>query len=201
MNDKTKEFWENRYSEREYAYGEQPNDFFQNELEKLKPASILLPAEGEGRNAVFAAKQAWDVIAFDLSTMAKIKAFSLAKKNEVDICFKVSSVLNFQSDRKFDVIALIYAHFDADISIKSHQHLINLLKPGGVLIFEAFSKKQLGYKSGGPKDLKMLFSIEEMKSEFSDLTIQYLEELEINQKEGKYHKGKSSVIRMVGKKI
>ena len=201
MNDKTKKFWEDRYSEREYVYGEQPNVFLQNELMKLEPASILLPADGEGRNAVFAAKQGWDVTAFDLSTMAKIKALSLAQKNKVDISFEVSSVLNFQSDRKFDVIALIYAHFDVDIRIKSHQHLINLLKPGGVLIFEAFSKKQLSYNSGGPKDLKMLFSIEEMKSEFSGLTIQYLEELGINQKEGKYHQGKSSVIRMVAKKI
>ena len=75
-----KEFWEIRYAEKQYAYGENPNVYFKEQLDKLKPGKILLPAEGEGRNAVYAAKQGWEVMAFDLSSEGKNKAEKLAAK-------------------------------------------------------------------------------------------------------------------------
>ncbi|MCM4158126.1 class I SAM-dependent methyltransferase [Gramella sp. AN32] len=201
MKGTSKDFWEERYREQDYVYGEYPNIFFQSELEKLGPASILLPADGEGRNSVFAAKKGWQVTAFDLSKAGKEKADKLAKRNAVEIKFEVTSAKEFDSDIKFEVIALIYAHFDAENRPAIHKHLLQFLKPGGILIFEAFSQKQLDYNSGGPKDLRMLFSKEEVRREFSGLTLEYLEELKIEQVEGKYHQGQSSVIRMVGKKI
>ena len=80
-----KEFWNERYYENGYAYGEEANIFFKEELLKLKPGNILLPAEGEGRNAVFAAKQGWEVEAFDISDVGKEKAIQLARKNGVNI--------------------------------------------------------------------------------------------------------------------
>lgn len=53
-----KEMWDKRYGNTEYAYGEEPNAFFKKTLDKLDlKGSILLPAEGEGRNAVYAAKK------------------------------------------------------------------------------------------------------------------------------------------------
>lgn len=201
MKGKSKDFWEERYSEQDYVYGEYPNIFFQSELEKLEPASVLLPADGEGRNSVFAAKIGWQVTAFDLSKAGKEKADKLAKRNKVEIKFEVTSAKEFDSDMKFEAIALIYAHFDAEERKEIHQHLIRFLKPGGILIFEAFSKKQLNYSSGGPKNPDMLFSKGEIKKEFNGLTIEYMEELEIEQQEGKYHQAKSSVIRMIGKKL
>ncbi|TVZ27078.1 methyltransferase family protein [Gillisia sp. Hel_I_86] len=200
MKGKSKDFWEERYSEQDYVYGEHPNVFFQNELEKLEPASILLPADGEGRNSVFAAKKGWQVTAFDLSKAGKEKADKLAKKNEVEINFEVTSAKEFESNKKFEAIALIYAHFNAEERPAIHKRLLQFLKPGGILIFEAFSKNQLDYSSGGPKDVKMLFSNEEIRSEFKGLNIEYLEELKIEQQEGKYHQGESSVLQMLGRK-
>ena len=70
--------WDKRYNSPEYVYGKEPNEFFAAELKKLKPGLILLPAEGEGRNAVFAAEQGWKVHAFDSSQVAEDKALSLA---------------------------------------------------------------------------------------------------------------------------
>lgn len=200
MKDKSKEFWEERYSDEEYIYGKDPNVFFRTELGKLNPNSILLPADGEGRNAVFAAKTGWDVTAFDLSKAGKAKAIELAERNDVEINYEVTSAQEFDSDIKFEVIALIYAHFNAEDRPGIHNYLLQFLKPGGILIFEAFSKKQLDYNSGGPKEQAMLFSKEELRNEFSGLTIKYLEELEIEQNEGKYHKGKSCVLQMIGEK-
>ncbi|WP_026837662.1 class I SAM-dependent methyltransferase [Gillisia sp. JM1] len=200
MKGNSKEFWEERYSDKDYIYGENPNIFFQNQLEKIDPASILLPAEGEGRNAVFAAKKGWQVTAFDSSKAGKNKALKLAHKNEVEIDYQVSTAKEFESHKKFEAIALIYAHFNAEERPAIHKRLLQFLKPGGILIFEAFSKNQLDYSSGGPKDVKMLFSNEEIRSEFKGLNIEYLEELKIEQREGKYHQGESSVLRMLGRK-
>jgi hypothetical protein len=74
------EFWNNRYSTEEYAYGTLPNEYLKEEAEKLKPGNILFPAEGEGRNAVHAARLGWKVYAFDISTEAKLKAEKLADR-------------------------------------------------------------------------------------------------------------------------
>ncbi|MBI3234926.1 MAG: thiopurine S-methyltransferase [Bacteroidetes bacterium] len=106
---------------------------------------------------------------------------------------------------QFDAIALIYAHFPAQIKSAYHQMLSKYLKQGGTIIFEAFSKKHLAYlaideKVGGPKDLDMLFSIDEIKADFPGYEIIELEEKEIELNEGLFHNGKASVIRFIGKK-
>jgi hypothetical protein len=62
-----KDFWNERYGWDESAYGEQPNEYFKKQLAQLEPGEILMPAEGEGRNAVHAAKSGWHVKAFDTS--------------------------------------------------------------------------------------------------------------------------------------
>ena len=100
---------------------------------------------------------------------------------------------------------LIYAHFPADLKSTFHQELCKYLKPGGTIIFEAFSKNHVKFnsvneKAGGPKDLAMLFSIEELQKDFRDFDIQLLVEEETELSEGLYHIGQSSVVRFVGKK-
>lgn len=82
------EFWNQRYAETAFAYGEEPNAFFAEQLMRLTPGQLLLPAEGEGRNAVFAARQGWQVTAFDLSATAKEKCTQLAAKHQVAVHFE-----------------------------------------------------------------------------------------------------------------
>ena len=55
-----KEFWDTRYAEIDFAYGKTPNTFFKDSIDKLTPGKLLLPADGEGRNAVYAATKGWD---------------------------------------------------------------------------------------------------------------------------------------------
>lgn len=198
--------WDDRYKNEEFAYGEEPNNYLKQLLEKLNPSSILFPAEGEGRNAIFAAKLGWKVSAFDISEEGKNKALKLAKSNNVSIDYQVGELetLDFQEEQ-FDVIALIYAHFPATIKSEIHRQLNVLLKKDGIIIFEAFSKKHLEYvtkneKVGGPKDIESLFSIEEIKADFSNYEIIELEEKEIELNEGLFHNGTGSVIRFVGRK-
>jgi SAM-dependent methyltransferase len=206
MNDPWMERWNERYSKKEFAYGKQPNNYLREQLEKLSVGKILFPAEGEGRNAVFAATLGWEVSAFDISIEGKTKALSLAKANQVEIDYQVGELdaLNYKADY-FDAIALIYAHFPADIKSKYHKTFIKYLRKGGHILLEAFSKRHIEYlirdeKMGGPKDIDMLVSIEELKSDFVDFEIIELIEKEIELNEGQFHNGKGSVVRFVGRK-
>jgi hypothetical protein len=206
MKDTWTERWDDRYSNAEFAYGEKPNNYLQEQLEQLPVGSILFPAEGEGRNAVFAAKLGWTATAFDISAEGKNKALRLAEANQVTIDYQVGELPNLAlSPEQFDAIALIYAHFPANIKSAYHKTLGTYLKKGGFIIFEAFSKNHLDYiarneKVGGPKEIEMLFSIEEIKSDFENYEIIELEEREIELSEGLFHNGLGSVIRFVGRK-
>lgn len=198
--------WNDRYSTDEFAYGEQPNNYLKEQLEKLPAGTILFPAEGEGRNAVFAAKLGWTVSAFDISVEGRNKAFRLAEKNKVTIDYQVGELqtLNYNAEQ-FDAIALIYAHFPADIKSQYHKTLDNYLRKNGFVIFEAFSKRHVDYiakneKVGGPKDIAMLFSMDELKSDFVNYEIIELVEEEVELSEGSFHNGKGSVIRFFGRK-
>ena len=75
-----KQFWDERYAEPHFVYGEAPNVFFENSLKDLSAGKILLPCEGEGRQAVHAAAQGWEVLAFDQSSAGRDKALQLAEK-------------------------------------------------------------------------------------------------------------------------
>lgn len=201
-----KEFWDTRYAAEEYVYGKEPNRFFQSKLLDLKPGKALFPAEGEGRNAVFAAENGWEVYAFDISESAKKKAEKLALERGVKINYSVGTLdqMNFEQE-SFDLLVLIFAHFPNEIRYALHQGLLGLLKPGGTLILEAFSKEHLEYnsinpKAGGPRDASMLFSKEELDRDFGNLEWLYFEKTVTEMKEGEYHVGLSSVIRLVARK-
>jgi len=206
MNEAWVDRWNDRYSTAEFAYGEQPNNYLKEQLTHLEPGTILFPAEGEGRNAVFAAKLGWKVSAFDISIEGMNKALQLAENKNVSIDYQVGELqeLDYKHEQ-FDAIALIYAHFPSAIKSAYHKTLSNYLRKGGLLIFEAFSKKHLDYiakneKVGGPKEIDMLFSIEEIRTDFENYEILALEEKEIELNEGLFHNGRGSVIRFVGRK-
>lgn len=206
MNNIWTDRWNDRYSKDEFAYGKQPNNYLREQLEKLNVGTILFPAEGEGRNAVFAAKLGWTVSAFDISLEGRKKALQLAETNKVSIDYQVGELreLNYTAGQ-FDAIALIYAHFPADIKSLYHKTLDKYLRKNGLVIFEAFSKNHIDYVSknpnvGGPQDTPSLFSIDELKSDFVNYEIIELVEKEIELSEGLFHNGKGSVIRFVGRK-
>ena len=203
-----KEMWDKRYGNTAYAYGEEPNAFFRETLNKLDlKGSILLPAEGEGRNAVYAAKKGLEVFAFDISIEGKNKALELAKKNNIEINYEVGEFFNLNiANYSYDSAALIYAHFPSNIRDSYHQKISELIKPNGILILEGFSKSHLELQqhnpnAGGPKKEALLFSIEMIKNDFSNFEIIQLEEKKIELNEGEYHQGKAKVIRFIGKKI
>lgn len=202
-----KEFWNERYKASSYAYGEAPNVYFENCLNQLPAGKILLPADGEGRNGVYAATKGWQVDAFDISEEGQSKATALASKKNVIIHYTIDDVNTIQlKNEYYDAAALIYAHFHENDRKRLHQKLNDSLKVGGHVIIEAFSKNNLVYvaknpKVGGPKDISMLYNIEDLQSDFPNYKWIELQETVVNLEEGEYHVGQGSVIRCFGEKI
>ncbi len=202
-----KEFWDERYSQSAYVYGEAPNVFFKDQISRLPPGKLLMPADGEGRNGVYAATLSWEVTAFDLSVEGQKKALALARKSQMMIEYLVGPLegMDFEPET-FDAIGLCYAHFSPEVRTSYHHRLASYLKKGGHIILESFSKNHVVFQktnptAGGPKVPNILFSLDQIASDFCDLETLMLREEEVHLDEGLFHQGKASVVRYLGKKI
>lgn len=195
-----KQFWDQRYNVPTYVYGTQPNSFFKCIIDKLEPGKILLPGEGEGRNAVYAAKLGWNVHAFDHSEVAREKAIKLAKSKEVDIHYWVSNIEALDTKESYDLVGLFFVHLPAEERGIFHQKLTGALKPGGYLVMEAFNKQQLRYNTGGPKNPAMLYDMKDISQDFHGLKAFQLEHVVTYLEEGEHHNGKAETIRFLGRK-
>ncbi|MDY0253184.1 MAG: methyltransferase domain-containing protein [Tenuifilaceae bacterium] len=188
--------WNKRYADAHYVYGLDPNEYLKQELAKLTPGKLLLPGEGEGRNALWAAKQGWDVTALDASETAQAKANKLFAENNVRVQYHVSDILHFASNHQFDAIGLVYVHLHKDIQQQVADKLTSILKPKGVLILEMFHPEQIPLTSGGPKNPEMFAELGELENQYKHLCIEELRKDEVVLNEGLLHKGKAIVIRM-----
>lgn len=194
-------FWNTRYQENETVYGTKPNLFFQRFIDTHKPGTLLLPAEGEGRNALYAAAKGWQVDAFDFSDVAKEKAVSLAAKQKLNINYWVQDLQTFKAEKKYDAVALIYVHLPERLRKAFHRQVYDSLKSGGFLVFEAFAKEQIHHDSGGPKDPALLYDAPSICSDFPFLHLLSCGQKETTLAEGNFHKGKAAVLQMIGQKL
>lgn len=196
-----KEQWNERYAASEFIYGINPNNWFAEKLSSIKPGRLLLPAEGEGRNAVYAAKEGWEVHAFDQSEEGQKKALKLASEKKVTIIYSLGDLTEFEPPRQdYDAISLIFVHMPVEIRQTVHRKLIEKLKPGGYLIFEAFTKKQLQNTSGGPRNESLLYERSIIAEDFKELNFIEFTETITPLDEGPLHQGEAFVIRLLAQK-
>lgn len=196
------EVWNQRYAAPEFVYGKEPNTYFKALIDKLPPGKLLLPAEGQGRNAAYAAGLGWDVTAFDGSTVAREKALELAVEKGVHFHYETAALESFDpGEARFDLIAMIFVHMMPEVRPLVHRRLVQWLKPGGYLLVEAFAKEQLNYTSGGPPVEAALFSTELLQADFSGLNLLELSHLNDNLTEGTHHRGEASLVRLIGQKV
>lgn len=195
------EIWNRRYAESKFIYGIEPNVFFKEHLNRLSPGKLLLPGDGEGRNAAYAAKIGWEVDAFDYSEQAVANAQAFFTAQNVDVnCYRSSILDQKPCPEKYQAVAVLYLHLHSADRNAAHRFLTDTLQKGGVLLMEVFSKKQLGRTSGGPQDEDLLYDLTEIEKDFSDFDILQLEEVEIHLAEGALHQGDAMVIRFAGRK-
>jgi len=194
-----KDFWQERYSEDGLAYGTQPNEFLQQQVDKLPAGGkVLVPGDGEGRNGVWLAQQGFDVTTIDFAQSGVDRANALAKSRSVTINAICADLSEWDWPQgAFDAVVSIYLHFPSTQRHQFHQKMFNSLKSGGVLLMEAFNKAQLSYPSGGPPVEDALFSAELLQQDFTGAQINMLKESVVDLNEGKYHVGPGAVVRMI----
>lgn len=194
-------FWDQRYAEEKMIYGNQPNKFFKSFIDTHKPGTLLLPAEGEGRNAVYAASKGWQVDAFDFSEVARKKAMDFARLENVAVNYERKNIADFKAGKQYDAVALIYVHLPEPLRKSFHQEIYNAVKPGGFLVLEAFAKEQIHFESGGPKDPALLYDAPSICGDFPFLHLLSCSQKEVVLDEGDYHNGKAAVLRMIGQRL
>ncbi|SDY47406.1 class I SAM-dependent methyltransferase [Hymenobacter psychrophilus] len=196
------DFWDARYEAEAYAYGTEPNVYFRRQLDALPPGRLLLLAEGEGRNAVYAARKGWQVTAVDFSDEGRAKTQRLAASQGVRLNYQVADLtdLAWQKPGYYDAIGLIYAHLPAADRQAVHAAAAASLAPGGHILLEAFTPRQLGLASGGPRQAELLYEPAQLATDFAGLTLLENEERRLVLHEGSFHVGPASVVRLLARR-
>lgn len=159
---------------------------------------LLLPVEGDGCNAVYAAQQGWNVDAFDTCKKGQNKSFELEKHHHATINYTIRKFQDFEIKAEtYDVIAFDYAHLYNSERSDIHQRFIHALKPGSYLILEAFSKEQLGRDPGGPQDFDMLYDLNEFRKDFAEREMIRADATEAELQEGNKPPAVANLIRLI----
>ncbi|HWB28141.1 MAG TPA: methyltransferase domain-containing protein [Chitinophagaceae bacterium] len=195
-----KEFWNSRYEESGTFYGEQPNSFFKEFIDRMPTGRLLLPGEGEGRNAIYAAANGWGVEAFDWSESARAAAAENAEIAGVMLHYELKDIADYRPVKRYDVIALIYVHLPAALRRQFHAKLVEALEPGGYVIMEAFSKNQVENIAAGPEDKALYYTAADIEKDFAGLDISLCDGEEIALAEGALHNRRANVIHFIGRK-
>jgi 2-polyprenyl-3-methyl-5-hydroxy-6-metoxy-1,4-benzoquinol methylase len=194
--------WNLRFAEPDYIFGTAPNRFLASKKDLFRPgASALCVADGEGRNSVWLAGQGLEVDAFDFSPPAVEKAKRLAAQRGVQVRYQVASVDDWSWPRAaYDVVAAIFVQFAGPaMRERMFERMKQALKPGGLLLLEGYTPKQLEYRTGGPSQVENLYTAPMLRAAFAGLEILELREYEAELEEGWRHAGRSALIDLVAR--
>ena len=197
-----REFWDQRYSKPGFAYGTEPNIFLTEQAFRLRPGmKALAVGDGEGRNSVWLAGRGLDVLAVDASPVGLDKGQALAAQRGVEFrCECVDLTTWSWPVELFDLVIVVFLHFDSRARPPMHRAMLESLKTGGMLIMEAFTLDQLAYDSGGPPVRDMLYSAAILRADFAGAKFLELTEKVANLHEGPFHHGDGAVVRAVLRK-
>jgi len=193
--------WDERYSAEEYAYGTTPNEFLVEKVSCIPKGKVLSLAEGEGRNAVFLAKQGYAVTAVDGSLVGLNKARKLAEENDVIVEFIHADLADYDlGENKWDGIVSIFCPLSSSLRKELYKKVIVGLKQNGVFLLEAYTPEQLKHGTGGGNSVDVMQSEQSLRVELAGLKFKHLTELERNVIEGVFHTGIGSVVQAIATK-
>ena len=196
-------FWNRRYDRPDYLFGEKPNLFLVAQADRLKPGMTALAiADGEGRNGAWLAEQGLKVMTTDIAPRAVQKARALAARRGVSIDAHVVDLDAWVwPEQAFDAVVAIFIQFAGpDLRARLFGRMVQALKPGGLLILQGYTPRQLEFNTGGPGVLENLYTEELLRAEFSALQILDLQVYETELHEGARHAGPSALVGMVARK-
>ena len=193
--------WDERYSSKEYAYGKTPNKFLEENFSAIPKGNVLSLAEGEGRNAVFLARQGYSVTAVDGSQVGLQKAKKLAEENGVSLEFIHADLTKFDiGENRWDGIVSIFCPLPSALRKELHKKVVAGLKQNGVFLLEAYTPDQLNYGTGGGSSADTMSTRESLIRELAGLRFKHLIELERDVVEGIYHTGLGAVVQAIAVK-
>lgn len=193
--------WDERYAQKELAYGAEPNDFLRERAAEIPGSPVLCLAAGQGRNEVYLAKLGYDVIALDQSSVGLQRATALADSVGVSIETVVADLSDWQfPEAAYAGITSIWCHLPPELREAVHHSVVQALVPGGVFILEAYTPEQVRHGTGGPPVRDLMMTAAGLRRELDGLEILHLEELERDVSEGPYHQGLSAVVQLVARR-
>ncbi len=193
--------WDQRYADPELAYGAEPNDFLRAMAAKIPTGPVLCLAEGQGRNAVWLAGLGHAVTAVDASAVGMGRARELAAERGVAIETVVADLATWDGPAEhWAGIVLIFAHFPPEVRARVHRAVAGWLRPGGVLILEAYRPEQLQHGTGGPPDTRLLYDVDMLREDFAGLQIEQLGVADRQVVEGRFHTGLGAVVQCLGRR-
>ena len=199
----SREFWDERFDRTDYLYGVEPNAWLVRNRHLMVPGQTALAvADGEGRNGVWLAGQGLDVTSVDQSPVALKKALRLAMDRGVSVRTECADLTTWDwPEAAFDVVAAVFIHFRPEIRAEMHARMLGALKPGGLMVLEAFRPEQLDHGTGGPPVREMLYTPDDLKSDFATAEILDLHEAEVDMDEGPGHKGTGATVRLAARRL
>lgn len=205
LNDKwanPQKMWDERFAQAESVYGEQPNAYLRAQVYSLTPGcKILVPGDGYGRNGIWLARQGFRVTTVDLSPVGVARARESAHAASLTMAIEQTDLATWiWPVGEFDAVVSIFLHLPPELRPQIHAKMSGALKPGGLLIIEAFTPAQLRHTSGGPKQLELLYTAEILRKDFAASEVLELKEVEVDLDEGHMHRGPAAVVHGVFKK-
>jgi cyclopropane fatty-acyl-phospholipid synthase-like methyltransferase len=198
------DFWNKRFDTPDYIFGRAPNEYLQTQAKQYlkKGDAVLCVADGEGRNSVWLAKQGLQVDAFDLSEVALKKANALATEQAAHVQFTLASSDTWDwQPNQYDAVVGIFIQFaDPVMRTRLFAQMASTLRPGGILIVQGYTPKQLEFKTGGPSILEHLYTDNMIRDLIDDLEIIDLCVYEKSLSEGPKHTGMSALLGLVARK-
>jgi len=193
--------WNQRYAEPGYAYGTEPNDFLRSVVDRIPAGPVLCIAEGQGRNAVFLAERGHLVTAVDIADQGMAKAAALAAERGVEVHTIVADLAHFEivADH-WAAIVSIFAHVPQAIRVDLHRRMVAGLRPGGVIVLEAYTPDQIGRGTGGPQTEDLLMTLAGLREELAGLEFELGCECVREVVEGRYHTGEAAVVQVVARR-
>lgn len=195
--------WNQRYQGEELLFGEAPNEYLRAQQARLpRGGRALCVADGEGRNSVWLAEQGLRVDAFDIAEAGVAKARRLAARHGVCVDFAVADADTVAwPEAVYDVVAAIFIQFaDPAMRARLFEGMVRVLKPGGLLVLQGYTPRQLQYRTGGPQRVDHLYTEDLLREAFKDLEILELRSYDAELAEGRQHTGMSGLIGMVARR-
>ncbi|AWP28284.1 MULTISPECIES: bifunctional 2-polyprenyl-6-hydroxyphenol methylase/3-demethylubiquinol 3-O-methyltransferase UbiG [Paenibacillus] len=194
--------WNERFQGEDYVFGTEANVFIADMHKKLAlSGDALAIAEGEGRNAVYLAREGMKVTVWDYAESGLDKAKRLAAANGVSIHTELVDLQEAQWTKDlWDEIICVFGHFPKELRTKTLAGVREAVKPGGYFLTEVYSVHQIPYRSGGPQDQQFLYTPADILEPFADWRIVHFFMGEVVRQEGQGHQGLSHVIQFAGQK-